>query len=58
MLFSYVNFKKKMKITNLDRLNIVKRLARKDTIMPKPMITTDKKKKENKTACRGKVAFD
>lgn len=39
-------------ITNLDRLQIMKSLARKDTIMPKPMITLDKKKERNKKACR------
>lgn len=46
------------KITNMDRLKMAKKVSRETNIMPKPMITTDKKKKENKNACRQKVAID
>lgn len=49
---------KKYKITNLDRLKMFKKIKRETEIMPKPMVTTDKKKKENKLACRKKIAFD
>lgn len=46
------------KITNMDRLKMLKKVSRETNIMPKPMITTDKKKKANKLACRKKVAND
>jgi hypothetical protein len=48
----------KQSITNMDRLKMAKKISRETNIMPKPMVTTDKKKKENKNACRVKVAFD
>lgn len=48
----------KTSITNMDRLKMAKKISRETNIMPKPMVTTDKKKKKNKTACRTKVAFD
>ena len=47
-----------MKITNLDRLKIAKKISRETNIMPKPILTTDKKKKENKLACRKKINID
>jgi hypothetical protein len=49
---------KKYTITNLDRLKMAKKVSRETNIMPKPMVTTDKKKKQNKLACRKKIAFD
>ena len=45
-------------ITNMDRLKMAKKISRETNIMPKPMVTTDKKKQQNKNACRVKVAFD
>lgn len=50
--------KKKLTITNQDRLKIAKKISRETNIMPKPMITTDKKKRANKTACRKKPNID
>lgn len=44
--------KKKYTITNEDRLKMAKKISRETNIMPKPMITTDKKKEANKKACR------
>jgi len=46
------------KITNMDRLKMAKKVSRETNLMPKPMVTTDKKKKANKIACRKKVAID
>jgi len=42
----------------MDRLKMAKRVSRETNRMPKPMVTTDKKKKANKNACRQKVAID
>lgn len=49
---------KSLKITNMDRLKMAKKVSRETNIMPKPMVTTDKKKKANKKACREKVVVD
>jgi hypothetical protein len=49
---------KKYTITMMDRLQMAKKASRETNTMPKPMVTTDKKKKENKIACRKKVVFD
>ncbi len=38
----------------MDRLKMAKKVSRETNIMPKPMITIDKKKKANKRACRKK----
>ena len=46
------------KITKFDILKMAMKVSRDTNLMPKPMITTDKKKKANKLACRTKVAFD
>jgi hypothetical protein len=46
------------KITNLDCLKMAKAVSRIVNHMPKPMVTTDKKKKASKNACRQKVAID
>jgi len=46
------------KITNKDRLKMAKKVSRETNIMPKPMITSDKKKKANKLACRKKNEND
>jgi hypothetical protein len=54
----YIHMAKKYTITNLDRLKMAKKVSRETNIMPKPMVTTDKKKKQNKLACRKKIAFD
>lgn len=48
----------KDKITNMDRLKMAKKVSRETNIMPKPMITTDRKKKASKKACRGKLKLD
>jgi hypothetical protein len=48
--------KKKTSITNIDRLKWAKKISRETNIMPKPMITTNKKKKANKEACRKKIS--
>lgn len=42
----------------MDRLQMAKKASRETNTMPKPMVTTDKKKKANKNACRTKVAID
>jgi hypothetical protein len=47
--------KKKLIITQAMRLKWAKKISRETNIMPKPMITTDKKKKANKEACRKKI---
>jgi hypothetical protein len=39
-------------------MKMAKKVSRETTIMPKPMVTTDKKKQANKNACRKKVAID
>jgi hypothetical protein len=49
---------KALKITNMDRLKMAKKISRETNIMPKPMVTTDRKKKANKIACRKKVVID
>lgn len=49
---------KKLSITNIDRLQMAKKISRETNIMPKPMITTDKKKQANKKACRQKIQLD
>lgn len=49
---------KKFTITNRDRLKMAMKVSRDTNIMPKPMITTDKKKEANKQACRQKNIFD
>lgn len=36
----------------MDRLKMAKKVSRETNIMPKPMVTTDKKKEANKRACR------
>ena len=41
-----------MKITNIQRLKFLKKVLRETSHIIKPMITTDKKKKENKESCR------
>lgn len=46
------------KITNLDRLKMAKKVSRETNRMPKPMVTTDKKKQKNKMTCRTKVVLD
>lgn len=46
------------KITNMDRLQMAKKISRESNHMPKPMVTTNKKKKANKIACRKKVVID
>lgn len=46
------------KITNIDRLKMAKKISRETNHMPKPIITTNKKKKENKLACRKKIVID
>lgn len=48
----------KKTITNMDRLKMAKKVSRDTNIMPKPMVTTDKKKKANKKACRNWVTID
>lgn len=50
--------KKKYSITNLDRLKMAKKISRENNIMPKPMVTLDKKKLANKKACRTKLDND
>lgn len=40
------------KITNIDRLKMHRKAMRETTIMPKPMVTIDKKKQANKNICR------
>lgn len=37
---------------------MAKKASRETTIMPKPMVTVDKKKKADKNACRKKVVID
>lgn len=49
---------KKYVITNMDRLKMAKKVSREINVMPKHTVTTDKKKKANKNACREKVATD
>lgn len=49
---------KKYIITNIDRLQMAKKISRDTNLMPKPMITTDKKKKANKNACRKKITIE
>jgi hypothetical protein len=49
---------KKYRITMMDMLQMAKKASRETNIMPKSTITTDKKKKANKNACRKKVAID
>lgn len=44
--------KEKYKITNLDRLKAVRKANREILVFPKPVSTTDKKKKKNKKSCR------
>jgi hypothetical protein len=48
---------RKKKISDHERLmlNVAKKVSRETNIMPKPMITTDKKKKASKNACRTKI---
>jgi hypothetical protein len=48
----------KFKITYKDRLKFAKKASREYTHMPKPMVTTDKKKKVNKAACRSKPKIE
>jgi hypothetical protein len=45
---------KKYTITIKDRLKMMKKAMRETTHTVKPMVTTDKKKKANKLACRKK----
>lgn len=49
---------KKFKITNLDRLKMMKKAMRETTHLIKPMTTTDRKKQANKMACRKKDKFE
>lgn len=42
----------------MDFLRMAKKASRETNHMPKPMVTTDKKKEKNKKACRQKVAID
>lgn len=44
--------KKKYTITSLDALKAVKKTNRENQVMPKATVTTDKKKKVDKEACR------
>lgn len=53
-----MKIKKKHSITNLDRLQIAKKISRETNIMPKPMVTLDKKKNANKKACRTKIDYN
>jgi hypothetical protein len=45
----------KNKITNLDRLRMVKAAKRIAEVMPKPVVTLDRKKEQSKKACRGRI---
>jgi hypothetical protein len=47
----------KHKITNIDRLKMHRKAMRETTVMPKPMVTTDKKKKADKNFCKKKVDY-
>lgn len=42
----------------MDRLKMAKKVSRETNIMPKHTVTTDRKKKADKNACRKKVAID
>lgn len=42
----------------MDRLKMAKKVSREINSMPKPMVTTDKKKKANKNSCREIVAIE
>ncbi len=46
------NKKMKYTITALDALKAVKKANRENQVMPKATVTTDKKKKADKEACR------
>jgi hypothetical protein len=49
---------KKYTITMMDILQMAKKASRDTNTMPKPIVTTDKKKKANKNTCRTKVVID
>ncbi len=49
---------KKFTITNMDRLQMAKKISRETNVMPKPMVTVDRKKQANKKECRKKPRFD
>lgn len=49
---------KKYKITNMDRLQMAKKISRESNFMPKPMVTIDRKKEANKKECRTKPRFN
>jgi hypothetical protein len=49
---------KKSTITMMDMLQMAKKASRETSVPFRPMVTTDKKKKANKNACRKKVAID
>lgn len=48
----------KYTITMMDMLQMAKRASRETSHTIKPMITTDKKKKANKNACRKKLVIE
>lgn len=48
----------KNRITNMDRIKWAKAISRLTNKMPKPMVTTDKKKEANKQECRKKPRFN
>lgn len=46
-----------MKITTKQILKMHSKIVRETTHSVKPMVTTDKKKKANKNACRKKIVY-
>ena len=56
-IYIYYTYLYVMKITRQDILKMHSKAMRETTHKVKPMVTTDKKKKANKKACRGKVDF-